>query len=161
MKQNLSFQLCQSIRFNRPVRDHETEVNDDNEICVVQSHVVSPGGYILKAVDEQGHKRTFELDFTHSCYDTDENDPCLIHCVQYNPDYDYCEDLKDVTEYMLEHIIETIDWFIFAREPDSNEPLIPLEVLNPRFELESDENGNRCNKIFEITCPIKLSSNWH
>lgn len=124
----LTFRLYQSIRFNRPV--------------VKEQDTVSPGGYEFVMKDEDGTEKTVEFDFEDYEGSIDKDNPCIVHCVQKNPDYAEFEDIQTLTEHMLRNIVEVTEWFIFTGEPgEQDNPLIPMEILDPEFEIINDATG--------------------
>lgn len=124
----LTFRLYQSVKFNRPI-------DPDND-CV------SPGGYELVMQDEDGTKKPVGFDFEYYEGSIDKNDPSIMHCMQKNPDYDCFEGLNEVTAHMLKNVTDVVEWFIYTGEPgEVEDPLIPVEVIDARFEIISDSTG--------------------
>ncbi len=121
----LTFRLYQSIKFNRPI-DRKKDW-------------ISPGGYEIKVKDKSGNIKSISFDFEDYAGAIDEDDPTVTHCMQKNPDYACFEDLKILNEYMLRNIVSIEEWFIFTGEPDDvkdgEEPLIPVEIMEPVFEI--------------------------
>lgn len=127
----LTFRLYQSVKFNRPV---------DKEI-----DIISPGGYEIKVQDEDGSEKTIAFDFEDYEGSVDGDDKTVVHCIQKNPDYTSFEDLNLLNEHMLRNIISVEEWFIYTGEAadlaEGMEPLKPVEILNPVFEI-IPENGD-------------------
>lgn len=128
VKTPLVFRLYQSIRFDRPIDRSED--------------VICPGGYELEVKDENGCIRTVSFDFEQYEGMIDNEDPCILHCIQKNPDYNCFEDLHILTEHMLANVTNVIEWFIYTGkvEPDEEypyeeNPLIPVEVKDIIFEI--------------------------
>lgn len=147
----LTFRLYQSVRFNRPV-DREKDF-------------ISPGSYELKVKVINGIEKIVQFDFEDYEGSIDKDDPCVVHCMQKNPDYVAFKDLEKITEHMLRNITEVIDWFIYTGEPGEDDvdgnPLVPVEVFDAYFEIIGDATGKDMPHIrIPITIPIVPSSNF-
>lgn len=121
--EKITFRLYQSIRFNRPI--------------IKEKDCFSPGGYELKMMAEDGTEKTVKFDFEDYEGVVDDKDPCVLHCMQKNPDYSEFDDLKTLTEHMLRNVTEVVDWYIYTGEPDKNveDPLIPVDIFDVEFEI--------------------------
>ncbi len=139
---SFTFRLYQSIRFNRPVNK--------------EKDIVSPGGYELKMKDEDGTEKTVKFDFEDYEGSVEDDDPCIVTCVQKNPDYVTFKDLDKVTKHMLCNVTEAVEWFIFTGEPDEDNPLIPVEIIEPVIEIISNDERT----FHTITVPVKPASNF-
>lgn len=117
----LTFRLYQSVKFNRPI-DKEKDF-------------ISPGGYELKMKDKDGTEKTVQFDFEDFEGGVNENDPCVLDCMQKNPDYNTFPDLKTVTKHMLQNVTEVVEWFIYTGEPEDTDLLIPVEVTDASFVI--------------------------
>lgn len=143
----LTFRLYQSIKFNRPV----------NKL----TDYVSPGGYELKMIDDNGEEKTVQFDFEEYEGGISEEDPCVVECMQKNPDYNSFEELNIITEHMLRNITEVIDWFIYTGEPgECEEPLIPVAVTDVVIEITRDASGRDISVIkIPVNIPIQIFGN--
>lgn len=139
----LTFRLYQRIKFNRPV-----DFKDD---------FVSPGGYELTMVDEDGMERDVQFDFEDYEGNISVRDPQVVCCMQKNPDFDSFEGLDTVTEYMLRHVTGVKEWFVYTGEPgEQEEPLIPIGVDSAEFEIITDSTGR---DIPRMRIPITVRIN--
>lgn len=142
-KTPLTFRLYQGIKFNRPI-------NKDEDY-------ISPGGYELKMQDEDGSIVTVQFDFDDFEGGINKDDPTILDAMQKNPSYSEFPDLDTVTQYMLEHVVEVVEWFIYTGEPDEqgDNPLTPVEIVDPVFELINDGTGK---EIFtKIPINVKIT----
>lgn len=139
----LTFRLYQSIRFNRPINKKED--------------YISPGGYEVTMKDKDGKEKDVQFDFEDYEGSIDDKDPTILHCMQKNPDMNAFEDLETVTEHMLRNITKVTEWFVYTGEPDEvkDNPLIPVEVIDPEFEIINDFNNNvPDDPKVKITVPV-------
>lgn len=145
-KAPLTFRLYQSVRFNRPI-DKEKDF-------------ISPGGYGISVKDEAGNERYVEFDFEDYEGNIDRKDSTIVHCMQKNPDYDSFDDLDILNEHMLKNITTVDEWFIFTGEPGDTKngevPLMPVEILNPEFEIII---GDKIIRV-PVTAAISPSCNF-
>lgn len=142
----ITFRLYQQVKFNRPV-------DKDNDY-------VSPGGYEVTMKCEDGSTKSVQFDFEEFEGGVSKDDHTIVECTQKNPDLDAFEGLAEVTEYMLRNIVSVEEWFIYTGEPGEQEdPLVPVEIIDPVIELISDFNGNEFDtdtRRIPITVPIKV-----
>lgn len=90
--------------------------------------------------DEDGKTRSVQFDFEEYEGGIDDEDPCVLNCVQKNPDFDSFEGLETVTKHMLKNVTKIVEWYIYTGEEGESD-LKPVEILKPTFELISDSTG--------------------
>lgn len=137
----ITFRLYQSVRFDRPI---------DRE-----KHHISPGGYEVVMQCEDGTEKSVRFDFEDYEGGVSDRDTNVVEMMQKNPDWGSYEELKDVTEYMLRHIVAVKEWFIYTGEDGP----VPVEVMDPEIELISDGMGKEYGpdkRKIPITVPIPL-----
>lgn len=143
----INFRLYQSIRFNRPV-DKEKDF-------------ISPGGYMLKMREADGTLNTVQFDFEEYEGYIDMDDPCVIHCIQMNADYNTFEGLNTITWHMLANVTEVEEWFIYTGEPGDGNPLYPVEIMDAIFRIIDNSTGRDIHFAqTPVTIPIKPSCSF-
>lgn len=145
----LTFRLYQSICFNRPI---DTDKDD-----------ISPGGYELTMLDEDGKEKSVQFDFE----DYEGNigtDGCILNAMQKNPAYSEFEGINEITEHMLRNITKVKEWFIYTGEPGEHPndvPLLPVAVKDVVFEIINDSTKKSMEPIqIPVTVPITPTCNF-
>lgn len=122
----LDFGLRQPVRFDRPVDPARDSV--------------SPGGYELRMRGEDGAERAVAFDFETFTGCIDEDDPCVVHCMQRIPDFAAFEGARAITEPMLRNVVEVLEWTIATdgSYEDEESLLRPIAVTGAEFVIFGD-----------------------
>lgn len=114
-----TFRMLATIEFNRAI-DKEKDY-------------ISPGGYEMAMKGE-----TITFDFENYAGNIDNENPCLFHYEQRNPDYDTFEDLNLVTEEMLNSVEAIKEFFVYTGESEESD-LKVVAIKELSFVLPYDD----------------------
>lgn len=132
-KTAITFRLCATIHFNRPV-------NNDTDYIV-------PGGYTIVLANGN----SVQFDFEYSEWSI-ASDGCSIRFMQKNPDYAAFEDLDNLTIDDLRNFKEFDEFYVYLGEGNESPGLEVTKITDACFQVISDENGKSCH-WFNIDIP--------